>query len=76
MCPEIKQHKKYTFSADIWSIGCVLFEMITLERFYDIIQPSKSTVRFYLLVFKNIKDHQEIFNKLNTNEISKKILKM
>ena len=76
MSPEIKQHKKYTFSTDIWSIGCVLFEMITLERFYDIIQPSKSTVRFYLLVFKNSKDHQEIFNRLNTNEVSKKILKM
>ena len=76
MSPEIKQHKKYTFSADIWSIGCVLFELITLERFYDIIQPSKSTVRFYLLVFKNSKEHQEVFNKLNTNEVSKKILKM
>lgn len=40
MSPEFFLHdnkSKIDFKADIWSFGCVLYEMITLEKaFYDI----------------------------------------
>ena len=29
IAPEILQGKKYTFSADIWSLGCILYELVT-----------------------------------------------
>ena len=32
MCPELVQGKPYTFPADIWAAGCVLFEMLTHEH--------------------------------------------
>lgn len=31
--PEIDDGKKYDFKTDIWSAGCVLFELITLKIF-------------------------------------------
>jgi len=27
MAPEVIERKKYTFSADIWSLGCILYEL-------------------------------------------------
>lgn len=30
MSPEMIQHKKYTYSIDIWAIGCIFYELITL----------------------------------------------
>ena len=34
MCPEILDNKKYNYKCDMWSLGCVIFELITLERVY------------------------------------------
>ena len=30
--PEICSSKSYTFSSDIWMLGCTLFELCTLEK--------------------------------------------
>jgi serine/threonine protein kinase len=30
-CPEIVQNRPYTEKADIWSLGCILYELITLK---------------------------------------------
>ena len=30
-CPEIVQHEAYTEKADIWSLGCVLYQMAALK---------------------------------------------
>ena len=79
MCPEIRHHEMYTYSADIWSTGCVIFEMITLEKFHDLIEPSKSNLRFYTLLFNKNKNHnkeEDIINKLNTIETIKECLKL
>ena len=35
MSPQIVNHTKYTFKSDCWSIGCTLYELITLNIFYD-----------------------------------------
>ena len=31
MAPEVLHHKKISFKADIWSVGCVLYELSTLQ---------------------------------------------
>ena len=41
MSPEMKEHKKYSFNTDCWSAGCVLYELITLKIFDDIIEDMK-----------------------------------
>ncbi|CAD8043083.1 unnamed protein product [Paramecium primaurelia] len=35
LSPEISQGQDYTYSSDIWSLGCILFEMCTLKRAFD-----------------------------------------
>jgi len=35
MSPQISNHTKYTFKSDCWSIGCTLYELITLNIFYQ-----------------------------------------
>ena len=29
MAPEVLEGKEYDFSADIWSLGCILYELVT-----------------------------------------------
>ena len=29
-CPEVVQNKSYTYGADIWSLGCLLYQMAAL----------------------------------------------
>lgn len=35
MSPELCQGAKYNFKSDIWAVGCVLFELLTLTRTFD-----------------------------------------
>lgn len=35
MSPELCQGAKYNFKSDIWAVGCVLFEVLTLTRTFD-----------------------------------------
>lgn len=76
MSPEMKHHKKYKLSADIWSLGCVIFELITLEKFYDLIEPPKSSIKFYYCLRFRFKNYSIIFDKLNTLGSLKEVLKM
>ena len=40
MSPEMRECKPYSFKTDCWSSGCVLFELIKLQKFDDsIIKP-------------------------------------
>lgn len=35
MSPELCRGDKYNFKSDIWAVGCVLFELLTLKRTFD-----------------------------------------
>ena len=35
MSPELCQGVKYDFKSDIWAMGCVIFEVLTLTRTFD-----------------------------------------
>ena len=35
MSPEMRNGKGHSFETDIWSAGCVLYELITLKRYFD-----------------------------------------
>ena len=35
MSPEIIEGKKYSIKSDIWSLGCVAYEILTLNRVWD-----------------------------------------
>lgn len=35
MSPELCQGVKYNFKSDIWAVGCVAFELLTLKRTFD-----------------------------------------
>ena len=35
MSPEIIEGKKYSIKSDIWSLGCVAYEMLTLNKVWD-----------------------------------------
>ena len=52
VCPEIAAgEKKYTYNADIWSLGIVLYELITKNKpWFD---PKMSTAEFFQYVVDN-----------------------
>jgi len=35
MSPQIKSYNDYNFKTDCWSIGCTIYELITLNYFYE-----------------------------------------
>lgn len=35
MSPEIFKNKPYNYKSDIWALGCVLYEMTTLNHAFD-----------------------------------------
>ncbi len=46
MSPEIMDYKKYTYSTDVWSTGCVIFELITLEKYFDYSKNTTCDLKF------------------------------
>jgi len=49
MSPEIRKGELHSFNTDVWSAGCVLYELITLERY-----SMDSNVSFDCLNTKNV----------------------
>jgi len=35
MSPEIFEGKQYNYKSDLWALGCILFEMVTLRQAFD-----------------------------------------
>ena len=36
--PEIRNGQKYSFKTDVWSLGCIVYEIITLTSLYELIE--------------------------------------
>mmetsp|Transcript_14729 Transcript_14729/g.44312 ORF Transcript_14729/g.44312 Transcript_14729/m.44312 type:complete len:646 (+) Transcript_14729:580-2517(+) len=63
MSPEVLKGKGYTFSSDLWSLGCVFFEMVELiAPFY---QPK---ITFYRLVSKILNGERSELSQLYAYE--------
>ncbi|MEQ2274826.1 Serine/threonine-protein kinase Nek9 [Xenotaenia resolanae] len=45
MSPELCQGSKYNFKSDIWAMGCVLFEVLTLRKTFDATNPLNLCVK-------------------------------
>uniref|UniRef100_A0A3B4DPD0 non-specific serine/threonine protein kinase n=1 Tax=Pygocentrus nattereri TaxID=42514 RepID=A0A3B4DPD0_PYGNA len=45
MSPELCQGVKYNFKSDIWAMGCVIFELLTLTRTFDATNPLNLCVK-------------------------------
>ncbi|XP_013917019.1 PREDICTED: serine/threonine-protein kinase Nek9 [Thamnophis sirtalis] len=45
MSPELCQGVKYSFKSDIWAVGCVAFELLTLKRTFDATNPLNLCVK-------------------------------
>uniref|UniRef100_A0A3P9KAZ9 non-specific serine/threonine protein kinase n=1 Tax=Oryzias latipes TaxID=8090 RepID=A0A3P9KAZ9_ORYLA len=45
MSPELCQGAKYNFKSDIWAMGCVLYEVLTLKRTFDATNPLNLCVK-------------------------------
>jgi NIMA (never in mitosis gene a)-related kinase len=35
MSPEMRSQQGHTYNTDIWSAGCILYELITLKRYFN-----------------------------------------
>ena len=56
----MREYRKYSYNTDIWSVGCVLYELITLEKYFDFIQSNKINLSEH-----KIKDISYSTTKLN-----------
>ena len=52
MSPEMRNGKGHSFETDVWSAGCVLYELITLKRYFD--QNESNNNSFDNLNTKNV----------------------
>jgi serine/threonine protein kinase len=68
MSPEIISGEEYSYPCDVWSCGCVLFEMTQLRKPFENKDKSK--------LYNSIKN-EEVCDNLddNTNFFFKKLLK-
>jgi len=72
MCPELCENKKYNNKCDIWALGCILYELITLEKPFQ-------AQNIHVLNYKiSVGKYKEISNPLLDHDIDifKKIIKM
>jgi len=72
MCPELCENKKYSNKCDVWALGCILYELITLEKPFQ-------AQNIQLLNYKiSVGKYKEIINPLLDYDIDifKKIIKM
>jgi len=72
MCPELCENKKYNNKCDIWALGCILYELITLEKPFQ-------AQNIHVLNYKiSVGKYKEITNPLQDHDIDifKKIIRM
>lgn len=52
MSPEVCESKPYSYSSDVWALGCILYELCTLKHAF-------MSENLLGLVFKIVQDKQE-----------------
>lgn len=57
LSPEICSEKAYDFKSDIWSLGCVLYEMCALRRAFDGKSLPALIVRILDGTYKELPEH-------------------
>jgi NIMA (never in mitosis gene a)-related kinase len=55
LSPEICENKPYDYKSDIWALGCVLYEMTTLNHAFD------AGVRFTTITYFSFRDVDVLF---------------
>jgi NIMA (never in mitosis gene a)-related kinase len=72
MCPEQCDYKKYNYKCDIWALGCILYELITLEK--PFVAQNISLLNYKISIGK-YKEIPNLYYDPNI-EVFKKIIKM
>ena len=74
MSPEIRAYKSYTYKTDVWSLGCVFYELKTLEKYtnQDSLLALDEPIKSILLVML-IESPEERFNSEDTLDLVKKV---
>ena len=67
MSPEMYENKPYTHKSDIWALGCILYELCTLERAF-------SAGNLACLVFKIIKSEIKPIPKTYTKDLNELVM--
>ena len=66
MSPEVCQNKPYTYTSDVWALGCILYELCTLKHAF-------SGENLLGLVFKIVQEKQEPIPDFYSQEIKELI---
>ena len=69
MSPEVCQSKPYTYTSDVWALGCILYELCTLKHAF-------SGENLLGLVFKIVSDKHEPIPEFYSKEIQDLITRM
>lgn len=63
MSPEVCQSKPYSYTSDVWSLGCILYELCMLEHAF-------SGENLLGLVFKIVQDKQDEIPDMYSQELN------
>lgn len=69
MSPEVCENKPYTFKSDVWSLGCVLYELCMLKHAF-------SADNLLGLVYKIVSDKYEPIPKMYSPKLNELIQRM
>ena len=69
MSPEVCQHEPYNYTSDVWSLGCILYEMCTLQHAF-------SGENLLGLVFKIVQDKQGPIPDMYSSELKDLVSKL
>jgi NIMA (never in mitosis gene a)-related kinase len=69
MSPEMTHKKLYSYKTDIWSLGCVVFEMMTLCHSFE---AENQVELITAIILKEIKEK----NSTHSDELKRVILQM
>lgn len=77
MSPEICENKPYTFKSDVWALGCVLYELCTLQHAFAADNLLGLVYKIVQGKIEPIPDHysadlQSLVNSLMTKDMKKR----